>query len=497
MASQWLRTLQKIDWHRQEQIKKVRSLGYTIGDDASFDELTKYIGYNAVSDKPDNAFTQDIPWRRPEEWPDCFEILKTAPIKNAGNYPGIIILFKDIEDVLNINSEAFVKENSNQVCLGACKGILTSDGAYYTNTTFSHTWDKSKDIIVDKGRFPGIYRWIILYYSSRNGIADLNLVGLPATEIILGKIGSEAASSATINASLIGRYDDNELNATNTLINLEFTNDFNLTVMQWCYGASGSGYSAMGKFDVLEHVNLGPLTVWANSAYGSTPFYTAPRLIDLHCPSISSLLRNGEYQFSNLPQLQRMYFPRFETSTSIVIHYINNLRELIMPGARAYLGYSSGDQGNTPDDINIQVESISYYGPQALWTNNKASINGATNSYRTYYQGFSSLRTFDFNVQKTYTSSTLVTSNSSDMELMQFPRLRTVILYKDWNRRLDTSWACLGRGCILEMFYNLLDLTSDPNMVCYDPIIMLSDQDKKELTEEDIKIATDKGWIIK
>jgi hypothetical protein len=154
-----------------------------------------------------------------------------------------------------------VKENSNQVCLGACKGILTSDGTYYTNTTFSHTWDKSKDIVVDKGRFPGTYRWIILYYSNRLDIADLNLVGLPAIEIILGKIGSEAASSANINATLIGRHDNSVLNATNTLINLEFTNDFNFTEMRWHYGTSGSGYYAMGSFDLLEHVNFGPLVL--------------------------------------------------------------------------------------------------------------------------------------------------------------------------------------------------------------------------------------------
>ena len=495
MASQWLRTLQTIDSHRKEQINKVRSLGHSIDDDASFNEISKYIGYNAACDHPDNAWTQELPWKRPEEWPNCFEILKTAPVKNSVDYPGIIILFKDTEDILDMNSVPFVKENSNQVCLGtACKGILTSDGAYYTNTTFSHTWDKSKDITINEGRFPGVYRWIILYYSNRTGITDLNLVGLPAIEIILGKIGFETGAT-TINASLIGRYDDSELNATNTLINLEFTEDFNITVMQWCYGVSGSGYSAMGKFDVLEHANLGPITCWPTNAYGSRPFNSCPRLVDMHCPSVTYLLRSEEVNFPNWPQIQRIYFPKFVTSNSFVIYYVNNLRELIIPGARAYMGYSSGTHGSSPDDINIQVDSISYNKPQALWTNNKASVNAGTNSNPSCYQGFLSLTTFDFNIQKTYSTSTLVTSNSTDKETLQCPRLRNVILYKDWNRRLDLSWAYLNKGCILEMFYNLADLTLSADPI-YNPVIMLSARNKQELTEEEIVIATSKGWTV-
>jgi hypothetical protein len=187
----------------------------------------------------------------------------------------------------------------------------------------------------------------------------------------------------------------------------------------------------------------------------------------------------------------------YTNSITPVIDYVNNLKELIMPGAKAFLGHSSGSHTTTPDCINIQVESIYHGSPQTLWTNNKASINTSTTSNQSTYRGFVSLRTFDFNVQKTYSTDTLVTANNTALEKLPCPRLRTIILYKDWNRRLDASESCLGRGCILEMFYNLLDLTLDSTVAYYNPIIMLSEQDKKELTEEDIKIATDKGWIIK
>ena len=104
MASELLKTLNKIEKSRRLQIETARELGYNVKDNASFLELATIMqeptrkfpiqDYNTPDEYP------SLPdWVRPSEWPDCYTILREAqPYSNY--YPICILLFKNAADTI-------------------------------------------------------------------------------------------------------------------------------------------------------------------------------------------------------------------------------------------------------------------------------------------------------------------------------------------------------------------------------------------------------------
>ena len=492
MASNLLKVFQKIEQGRKYQIKKVKDLGYPVADNASFVELANYIGVNTDTYETNYDDKPPCPWTRPEGWPDCKSILRNAPIRVSGVYPGVLMLFKDSEDTISFPTDTHTISVSNQKVLGTCYGLLFSDGTYYTSfANLTHTWDKSKDIIVDKGRFPGVYRWVILYYKTKTDIKDLNLVGFPAIEILIGQIGPklDKINTSEINANLIGRYDDATLNATNTLVNLEVLEEFTNTSIEFQYNSNGNGILAMNKFDKLEHINFGPIIHMPSSNY-SKPFQgNMPRLVDFEAPNIKTS-DNYEWGPKAAPLLTRFYFPKFISSKAITIGDGKCFKEVNFPGLNPT--FTGGC--DVPNNVSLNIGYISSSTVPKYWTTNHCSIAQTA----AFCSGWDCLQLFDFHKQTKGVSDTTSVLQAT-VTYITFPdavRLNQIILTDDWIYRLDFSNLRLGRDCWISMFNALRDLTLDTTATVTDPIIKIGVNDKSELSEEDLAIATNKGWVI-
>lgn len=202
MASELLKTFEKIETGRKNIINTLKSKDYLVSDNDSFYDIGNTLITIPVS-KPnytvkngikyyDNPEDDPEVWSRPTDWLDSLSIYKTfddievETIKTSSTgekiikilSPTMFALLDNERDNITFKGGYSVDtriENSFEIGLIRGPGdvsqsntigrIITSDGAVYDlnqdNKEFLHTWDKSKDI-------NGKYRWFVLYKSPTN-----------------------------------------------------------------------------------------------------------------------------------------------------------------------------------------------------------------------------------------------------------------------------------------------------------------------------------------
>lgn len=137
-------TFRHIDIGRQKCIHALNSLGVTTPDDANFDVIANNIPMRAEMIDPAKY---NHMWERPSEWVDTDELLKNAP-KLDGYTPVFLYLLMARDDNIDITLKP---STQTQYCDDA---YYLSDGTFITEedgTTVSHSWDTSKDIQTNLG----------------------------------------------------------------------------------------------------------------------------------------------------------------------------------------------------------------------------------------------------------------------------------------------------------------------------------------------------------
>lgn len=502
MASNLLNTFKKIDNHRKILIDKANAQGAGLPDSASFIDLVPHIGADKPVMLPEYASvlnTED--WVRPAEWPDCESILTNAEVK--GNlYPGVIMLLDATYSdetvlpryIVSSSSEyLFNGYNAGNVC---ASGYLMSDGAWYGDMTneITHTWDTSKDIIVETGKHPGRYRWMILYYDSTKSIGYTNYTRFPAVEIIFGNIRYSGTNNYP------GFFITYGYNSGDTvckyLKNVVFLPTFNILTLSWSWGSSRYFF---GGFKKLENIDVRCGTISMGTLPSTQIFRSCSRLRHLN---LVNDFKYGQqftlYDCSSLVTFKGQSNYTLLSGNLFQLEQVNNS------------GYSLRINGYAPENTVI-IDCVLYgTGLPNYWkTQNGFTIDYNNNSngdysYGNFFSGnlfvtkldFS--KTIKFNVANAVpTSSPNPTINSSNACRAVIGngsfKLKEVIWPDIISERIDTSGVVLYKHVILDLFERLTDITG--NNGAYD-WVAIHPSNYDELTEEELAIATNKGWEV-
>ncbi len=202
MASELLKTFEKIEAGRKNIINTLENKGYLVNENDSFYDIGNTL-ITIPNSQPNYTLTNGIKyydnpeddpevWKRPTDWIDSLSIYKTfddievETIESSTTGKKIIkilsptmfaLLDNERDDITFKGGYSVDTRIENSFEIGLIRGpndvnqsntigrIITSDGAVYDlnqdNKEFLHTWDKSKDI-------NNKYRWFILYKSPTN-----------------------------------------------------------------------------------------------------------------------------------------------------------------------------------------------------------------------------------------------------------------------------------------------------------------------------------------
>lgn len=484
MASNLLKTLLKIDDERKNMIQNIKdSLGLEISENASFGDIAQYIGtYTQDFSRITNTEPRLPAWERPKEWPDCHSILRNAEAVD-GYKPLFIVLLNTDAD-----TTTFPAPTSNYVgnsvsepvnYANVCRRLVLSDGTIYNNVTTEivHTWDKTKDTVITEGDFKGTYRWFMTYETSSQP-KYLTFAGMPVAEILIARTSSSGFSSCNW---IVGGTTDT---ANATLINFEVLPEYpknNIGV-----GSIGMSNKCFAGCSKLRHFALGPVTQFSPSSTNGSSMNGWTNIVSIDCPKCT-------YAFTSILSTADSLQYLSSATSSLSICASPQLKEIDAPSSSINISIVDGIPGYIREDAKMNIKGF-YYNPPIYWTSN--------NGYPTYTYGGTILAKNHYNL-RIYDATPLdlstclvTTSGTGAYTFKNCPNLREVKIPSNWKNRLNVSACELNHSNVLEIFDNLQDLRDIPNTI-YDPTITLSEYNKSQLTEADIKIATDKGWVIK
>lgn len=498
MASNLLKTFKKIDNHRKALILKANSQGANLPDTASFLDLVPHIAADVAPTYSEFKYalnTED--WTHPEGWPDCKNILETAEEKD-GLKPGIIMLL-DATHSDEILLPKYVSSSSSpylyngfdagNVCAA---GYLLSDGTWYNDTTneITHTWDTSKDIIVETGKHPGRYRWMILYFSSSKSTGYLNLVRFPAVEVIVGNIASIGSYCGLFITYGYGGDDT----MCKYLKHIEFLSSFNASYINWSWGQNRY---FMGGMEKLEHITFGK-TVKLQNLPNSAVFYNCKRL--RHIDLVSKFVYSNQFTLYGCASL---------------VSYKGQSNYTVLSGDFLQLeriensGYSIRVSGYVPENAQVK-DCIVYqcYLPRNWKTMNGFKVDSSNQSnvgsYGSYFSGHDNIMSLDFsNLTKFHPSSSIIDTPvlnqkiSSNAYVAKIGSLCYNLKEVTWpaliQDRISIGRVVLYKYSVLDLFEALIDAT--PYTADY-KCVWLHPYNYDELTEEELAIATNKGWEV-
>lgn len=484
MASELLKTFQKIDRGRKYQIDRARALGHTVPDSASLSDLASYIA--PTIDFPSyQGDGSDLIWNRPSEFPDCYTMLQGEP--RDGLVPGLFILIK------NDTTTRLPSYNNDNIVSGAA-ACLTSDGVWYNdlNVNTSHTWDTTKDIVINDGPYKGSYKWFLCYY-------DPNAVSLPnrfllltlldPVEIVVNKIPvsnayPEVSSWLFITNASASKY--------NKLINIEVLPESNITSLD---ALNFNAAYFFGTYASLEHVSIPTIhtikwTYSSNNTYLAQ--FEAPKLRVLDLSNITTVNVHSspmnKYQgFAlNCPNLSIFKFG----ANSLVSSYcpMTKLKEFKIPnGTFRHIISNSNPNFGLPNNDNIVIKQISDNIPYN-WTDTRGAVvvNGrydtSSTTMNNYVCAKHPLLTHIIIDSNSYSGATADIAPNS-------PNLRYVTLNQGFVKtNLRINKIDLAYDCLIDIL-NKLGTGSGSTLT-------LGTANMSKLSEDEIKIATDKGWTV-
>lgn len=483
MASNLLKALKKIDDGRMNMIKNIReSLGKEISDNASFASIAQYVGTYAQDFSNIIVGEPRVPaWERPKEWYDCYSILRNAE-EIDGYKPCYIVMLNTDADTTTFpapNSDYYGNTTKEPVKYGnLVRRLVLSDGTFYDNVTTDivHTWDKSKDLVITEGDFAGTYRWFMTYEKAAQP-KYLTFAGMPVAELLINYVND----SGFYNCNWIVGYTTNT--AAATLINFEVLAEFNKTSIG--VGSLGMYQKTFYNCKKLRHFALGPVTSFSPSSSSGSQMSGWDDIVSIDCPkcpyAFSSILSKADsLQYLNT------------AGTSISVGMFSYLKEINTPSAALTVSTTEGIPGYIREDCKLNIKGFNY-NPPIYWTSNrgyKTYVSGGTVLSKNHYN----LRVYDattLNLQ----SALVTTSSTTAYSFMNCPNLREFLIPNNWQNRLDLSDCKLNHGNVLEIIDNLADLNTVTGEI-HNPFIKLSDYNKSQLTEAEIEVATNKGWVI-
>lgn len=498
MASELLKTLNKIDSDRLNLINAANEKGANLDLRSSFNSLIPYLSTDPY---PDYAYLfKSDDWVRPTDWPDCHNILRSAEDKE-GYSPGTIFLFDEntsYEMTLPkfTSGQTGLNNGANNGHLGA-RGYLLSDGTWYGDTTNAivHTWNKDLDIIGDNGKR---YRWLILYVNRNESVGFINYTQLPAIEILVGNVGKNGGGFFCTS-----QYTQTSAEAcSKTIKSIEFLQECPDKLIAWGWGSNPSKGFITG-FTELEHVEINNILTISNDGRITNVFGFCPKL--KHLDLGDSFPTQGASTFY-IALTNDYSLKTFKYNGVVPIRIFGSLPSLeLLEAPNSAITFGGYSTMYINKNAKIECGGIKDSSELPLfWSNTRGLkfINVASSV--NMFTGTKDVVELDLSTADTYHyASNILTypnnTNSSDSVLKfgpAFPlglKLKSLKLCQGFHHRIDISRYILPRSIIVDIIDKLADFGENTTVLAF---IRVNTWTYNNLLEEDLEAARLKGWSI-
>ena len=557
MASKLLNVLNDIENGREKIVNTLKYKGYPLNDNSSFNEIgtilddvedTKnhktYIPYYELTPETDPEL-----WHYPSDWPDIEAIFREQEdieIDGKRYYPLSMFLFSE-----GLNTNTFVFPSSLQsdaqatleegyVSLpytyggygdnwGSRKILKFSDGTISepfndvaSNNQYIKNWDASKDIVVNDGEH---LRWVVVYIQESSNTSTFygyNLTNLN-TKVFLTTKPFMGRNSATQNEQNLGVNEDFKM--------LIFTDPKTpLGILRKSgYISSGVFLNKLGGLRYLK-INVDDKTFCPNTIFSNA---TSNKVTQYFCNT------NNAVSLNALNNLKYMYVSQFNgagINSSVRYLYVDNVVSDTISFNYMYslIDTNIFEKLTTFNAINHSFHNVKVLSlPNVISLSNTSALMGVRcdtlimENLKNNAGNFSSayLRKvvvpkleilngtigenviyLDISGCKTIIATNLASSNSSleyiDASSLEtcnincfnnLPRLKQLILPNDFKNSLYLNGCnALPSNEIINIFNKLADVRGETSTYT----IYINSMTKVLLTDEEIAIATNKGWVV-
>lgn len=500
MASNLLETLQNLENSRQKCIANAKTAKLDTYPNMGFSEIANLF----LRQNNDSTLSALPDWERPSDWWDTKTILANAEPRD-GLYPAYIVLIDDYEDTTSFSKATIAHQKLQH------DGILTSDGAWYTDADFTHTWDKTKDEACSLGYKT---RYFIVYVTDAKAHDTTSikpeLAYFRCLEVIWGNVNKiDVTFSTSTNSSnftygnvyLLNFETLNTCLAVNISSSYTFSDCINLrnvylpTLDRMSTGSNH--FSHCDKLKKLEIPELETLNTQNRIAYNSNSLEEI-RFPKLKTASSSWCLPSGCYN------LKKVYMPELETCSGAVLENCYSLKEIYIPklrsaGSMLYDCYTL-EVLEAPLLESASIGSACYSLKEVYLPNLKILKGGFSNTHCLSEVELPSLTTINGSI---FSSSaieeftfpeTLTTFSGVSNSFSNCPNLRKLNLFEGWKfSGLNlTSCRSLEKESIVDMLNKLADVTAESGTYT----LTLGATNLAKITAEDVAIGTNKGWTI-
>lgn len=484
MASELLKTFQKIESGRKLQIEKANNAGHSFSNNASFIALAGAM--QSPEELPKNTnIPEPSDWVRPTQWVDGKEILRNAEVIED-MYAGAFLMFKTSADSISIP----IKNNSSGYCGTGCDGFLMCDGTWYNDTSvvITHTWDTNYAITIEDGEYAGTYYWCLAYYKKTSRATYTEQFGFGGVcEIILGVVNGGYASDVSTRC-LGGRGN----NSYGSLINFEILPESNITQMS---GGSVAYEYHFNNLTSLRHIDFGSVTSISTNSSASAYegyFFTSPYLKELDLTGIKFIWSANYSGIHKGIKINPEYLKTFKSDKDIVVTVekpLTQMNEFYLPNGtlRHIPTVPPSYPLYVPENDKFVIGTFQGNYPINWSTPRGADLipyRTAKTTYSTYLlTGNYKITSVELNSAKMTTSPIYVGDYS--------PALKEIIVNKGWNVNLYITWCDITHDSLVSIIDNLYDYSGTTTTRT-----LKLGYNLDKLSEDEIKIATDKGWGV-
>ena len=502
MGSNLLKTLQNVEESRQKCITNAKIANLDTYPNMGFPEIAGLF----LKQNNESTLSALPAWERPSDWWDTKTILANAePID--GLYPAYLVLIDDYEDTTSFSKATTAHQKLQH------DGILTSDGAWYTDTDFTHTWDKTKDKECSLGYKT---RYFIVYVTDAkaHGTTSISayLAYFRCLEVIWGNINK---ISVTFTSGSYGSFTDGNV----YLLNFETLDTCLADNIEMGYNWAGCinlrnvylptlkkvdrYYRHFSHCEKLKRLEFPKLESLALSTGGASFLNSALGLEEVSFPKLTSAGTNS--MPTSCYNLKKLYMPELITCTVTIGENCYSLKEIYIPKLKS--ASAVGSSSYTLEVIEAPLlESATIgkncYSLKEVYLPNLKTLN--TDSFLYTYSltkaELPSLITingtiFQSSAIEEFTfPETLVTFSRTDGAFSNCVNLRRLNLFEGWKfSGLNlTSCRSLEKESIVDMLNKLADVTTETSTYT----LTLGTTNLAKITDEEKAIGTNKGWTI-
>ena len=489
MASNLLKTFKKIDIDRKLIIQLLNSSGLSIPENGSFSDIIDAL---TTFELP-NEFNINIGWVRPSYWPDSKEILNNAP-SYEGYFPYAVALMDNTLDsvILPLSKNVITKL------------IYTSDGVTYrynnVDEGIEHTWDKTKDIIIDENN---PMRYVVLY----GDLSKVSNYGYPI-----------CYTSGSYNdvSSPIYKANKEDKGWGNCIVEwlLDLRDNIPTTTFSSTYRTTFPCNHSDGKNSKVASITISETVgkkIKTDSINNSDYFYNL-RYLNTYANANNSGGFNDTNLYTYINTGSNTH-NTLGTRSTVTYMEITNIINLANTNS-----YSSGSPvctvrlPNTESlDRNCSISAKTIYAPKLKMINN-SSLSISSNilylpsletaavnilSYIIPIVILPNLKTLNSKIasnQDRRPAHTIIVpslSSISDKEAFNFEGLINLEVGNGFNSSINLNKTILSKTSILNLFDNLAEVPTDSGLT-----VTLGSRLLYYLTEEEKAIATNKGWVL-